>query len=612
MEQDLRDEGAARSQHVVHVLPSDDPRIDAIVRAQVERIEQKDSGEPATLRLLVLVPLADDASRIAGRVNDGLDASGALLTPVTDLARGTRRLALGASAAILSPALAKDLLGRSAIKLDALQCVVLLHLERMVTGDSTLDELLSEVPRDADRVATSAEVSATVDAFLERHARRPRRMQHDAVVSSASAVQYVLCDRGARTRMLADLFDAIDPKHATVVAAEDDAEAACSSLAHLGYGPEDPLVSFSDGDVPKDEELVVLYSAPVDAADVDAILAATPNRVVALVAPDELTGFLRTFGHASPAALPSATVRRAMSSLEVLRDAARGVLRGGRSLHHELVALAPLFVDRDPAEVAAALLVLLERQAPAPVVSVPRASAEVRAARPPRVEHEERDERPAPRPRERAERPEGFERPERAVASGDFTPVFINVGIRDGAKKGDLVGALTNESGISSELLGKITMRDVFSVVDVASSVAEKVIASITGKTIRGRVVNARVDRKPEDREDRRDVRRGGGDRPVRRPVAGRGTRDHGRPERGGSGGGGGRSREGFGGGRPSRSFTSRSEGDRPRRPREDSAGPRTFRDNNRERGPRAIGESREWGERGERLGHSRRPRRDG
>jgi hypothetical protein len=246
-----------------------------------------------------------------------------------------------------------------------------------------------------------------------------------------------------------------------------------------------------------------------------------------------------------------------------------------------------------------------------------------------------------------------------------MTALFINVGEKDGARKGDLVGAITNEANITSDLLGKINMRDQFSVVEVDASVADRVIQAITGKTIRGRVVNARVDLKPDgDRGERRSPSRGRddhdgpprrhppreggfrggfGDRPAReggsrggfgdRPAREGGSRGGfgDRPSReGGSRGGfgdrparGGSSRGGFGE-RPRRDDADRGarggsaagkprfakDGERPRRSRDDVGGPRTFRDGDRSRTPKAMGEHREWKERSEQLSNSRRPRR--
>jgi ATP-dependent RNA helicase DeaD len=78
--------------------------------------------------------------------------------------------------------------------------------------------------------------------------------------------------------------------------------------------------------------------------------------------------------------------------------------------------------------------------------------------------------------------------------TGPMTRLFINVGAMDNARPGDLVGAITNEARITSAQIGKIDIRENHSLVEVAADVAEGVVAKLTGSTVRGRRVVARVD----------------------------------------------------------------------------------------------------------------------
>lgn len=648
MEQDLKETGAARSQHVVHVLPADDARTMDIVRTQVERLATTSEEAGPGLRLLVVAPAADIAARVAREVNDGLDADGALLVAVDTGARSARRIA-GSTAIAVSAEDLLALIAKSVVKLESLESVVMVNLDELATNAERIDNVFGEIPKTASRVATTSELTSEVEAVLERHARKARRMTHDLPEATNAPTEYVICDRTNRTTVLARILDLIDPEHATLVASEEDAEAACAALAQLGYGPDDGLVSYSDGECPEGEALVVVYTAPADPADLAPVLEAEPKRTVVLVSPDERAGFLRAFGPSAKAlALPATAAAR--SAVKALRDQVQVALAG--SLHHEMLALAPLFEQHDPAEVAAALLSIVESRTPVAPAPATRTAVIEPAA-----------------PRLRASRAE----PAAAVAAvsapsaptGTMTALFINVGEKDGARKGDLVGAITNEANITSDLLGKINMRDQFSVVEVDASVADRVIQAITGKTIRGRVVNARVDLKPDgDRGERRSPSRGRddhdgpprrrppreggfrggfGDRPAReggsrggfgdRPAREGGSRGGfgDRPSReGGSRGGfgdrparGGSSRGGFGE-RPRRDDADRGarggsaagkprfakDGERPRRSRDDVGGPRTFRDGDRSRTPKAMGEHREWKERSEQLSNSRRPRR--
>jgi ATP-dependent RNA helicase DeaD len=76
-----------------------------------------------------------------------------------------------------------------------------------------------------------------------------------------------------------------------------------------------------------------------------------------------------------------------------------------------------------------------------------------------------------------------------------MTRLFIAAGRKAGIRPGDLVGAITNESGITSKQLGAIEIADAFSLVDVDESVADTVIQSMSGATLRGQKVRVRRDR---------------------------------------------------------------------------------------------------------------------
>jgi len=204
------------------------------------------------------------------------------------------------------------------------------------------------------------------------------------------------------------------------------------------------------------------------------VAAASPARVLALVTPRQISALRRMAGGAvAPLALPEPAAR-ARSREESLRDELRAVLHT-EQYARELVMLEPLLADHDGAEIAAAALRLLERQRATPVTLGA------------------------------------------APAQGPVTRLYINVGAMDDIRPGDLVGAITNEAGISRADLGRVDVRDKHSTVEVATPVANAVVSKLTGVQMKGRRVIARVD---EDRpRERRDGERSS------RP---------GRPERGG------------------------------------------------------------------------------
>jgi ATP-dependent RNA helicase DeaD len=71
----------------------------------------------------------------------------------------------------------------------------------------------------------------------------------------------------------------------------------------------------------------------------------------------------------------------------------------------------------------------------------------------------------------------------------------VNVGKKDRAAAKDIVGALIREAGLSKDDIGRIDVKEMYSLVEVAGSAAERAVARLSGMMIRGRRVNARIDR---------------------------------------------------------------------------------------------------------------------
>ncbi len=106
--------------------------------------------------------------------------------------------------------------------------------------------------------------------------------------------------------------------------------------------------------------------------------------------------------------------------------------------------------------------------------------------------------------------PQGFSgrvgRP--AVATGappaSYTRLFVSVGQRDGTRPGDLVSVIAGEAGIPGERVGRIDVRDTFSIVEIPTELAERVIRAVNGITVKGRSVRVDYDRRksPPSRRD--------------------------------------------------------------------------------------------------------------
>src|SRR4029077_4871439 len=73
--------------------------------------------------------------------------------------------------------------------------------------------------------------------------------------------------------------------------------------------------------------------------------------------------------------------------------------------------------------------------------------------------------------------------------------VFVSGGRKDQASGKDLVGALIKEAGLQKGQIGKIDVRETFSLVEVSLEAAEQAVRRLSGVSIRGRRVTARPDR---------------------------------------------------------------------------------------------------------------------
>jgi hypothetical protein len=157
--------------------------------------------------------------------------------------------------------------------------------------------------------------------------------------------------------------------------------------------------------------------------------------------------YARSVATLTALALPS-QADRARDRVESLREQVAQRLAAG-TVDAELALLDPLFQRFDPAEVAAALLAISAVGDGAP------------------------------------EKPGEAER----------VKIFVNVGKKDHASAKDLVGALIREAGLAKSDIGRIEVRDSFSLVELAAPSAQQAVQKLAGTTIRGRRVAPRLDR---------------------------------------------------------------------------------------------------------------------
>ena len=578
-----------RSQNVVYTLPHDWGTIPQFLGGALERLDADATGT----QLLIVTPDAETALAIADAaltLRDGAAREGrSPVLAVTRVERAVRQLRARPSAAIAGDAAAIGaLLRASALKLDAVRTFVLAWADEILESPHAgeLDVVLTELPKESARTLVASRMTDEVEALIERALWRPRRIGAPASGASALAVSYVATVPSARPTALRRVLDELDPASTVVLVSTDASDAeARRAVRALGYGvaggdaatPEAEAQRALDGAtntatntatvqvqrieaataLPSQPGLVVLYDLPGGREALDRAAASRAAQIVALVQPRQLPALRQlAAGPVKPLTLRDLGRRESAREAALRADLRTELSRGVPP--RELRVLEDLLEEYDGLELAAAALRLLERE---------RARRATAAAASPTTSAAPSAGAPG--------------------AAGAMTRLFVSVGTRDGVRAGDLVGAISGESGITSDRIGKIEIRESFSLVEIASADAERVVAKVNGIAIKGRKAAVRTERdggRPErgDRPDRGDRKgppgRGG-------PRAGAGPRS-GPPM-------GGERRDA--GPRPPRTFDARTDGPRGFGATDD----RTVGERAEQRG--------EWAERAERLQRAKR-----
>ena len=501
----------------IHTMPHDEDSVAQVLAPVLHRIDDSPAGPQA------LIVTADRDTALA--FARAAVAAETRLLPATSEGRALRLLRAGAIPSIAGPATALvGLIRQSALKLDGIRIVVLAWADEILAAEQgeALESLMSEIPKDAARVLVTAQLSPLVEELAERYFRRAHRLAPSPSPEGLSPVvmSYVSVTDASRRGALRRVLDELDPPSAAIIVrSERGTNEALETLRELGYPNNDPNIAVMSAGADPDVSLIILYEIPASPEDLRSLVGAGTPRVVAFARPRDLARLGTLAGLAPTPLPPREATDRAARAAEVARDELRAELKRGLP-DRQIIALEPLLDEFDGIEIAGAALRMLERARERAAVTAAAATASAQTAQP-----------------------------------AAFVRIFMTVGTRDNVGRGDLVGMITAEGGITSAQIGKVDIRDNHSLVEVASPVAEQVAAKISGSAVKGRRIVARLERtreertsrggddRPRGREDRprgggfeRSGPRQGGDRGGRPPSRGpsdRGSSDRGSSDRG-------------------------------------------------------------------------------
>lgn len=410
-------------------------------------------------RVLLLAP-AGQLDEWGALVHELARDAGLRVQVAHGTARALRRLRADAvDVLVASPETALTLLRRSALRTDSISTIFLAWPESWDDEESIIP-LMQDLPKETQRVIYTA-APDRVEALIERYARKALTVgSHGADSVPEGPVRTASVPWSRRVPALAELVELLDPTTLVIWTADRSHHAAIAQAVALAE-PELRLVT---GDAPE-AGIVIAFDLPTG----ERLRQLLEAGEVVLIVPPGTEGYAaRIAEQRRPVQLPGIADTVATAAAGQRAAIVKALETGVPD--RALLTLAPLFERHDPAAVAAALFDLWTSSAPSAPATLPDIPATAK--------------------------------------------IYVGVGKKDGATANDLVAVLTKDLRFDRTKIGRIELREAYSLIEIPAQDAEKLAGALNGVTVRRRRVTARVDRGPT-----RPVRREGGapGRPARR-----------------------------------------------------------------------------------------------
>ncbi|BCB73111.1 ATP-dependent RNA helicase DeaD [Vreelandella aquamarina] len=488
-------------------------------------------------QVLVLAPTRELAQQVAvsfsryGQNLQGLEV--ATLCGGQEYREQLGALKRGAQVVVGTPGRVIDHLDRGSLKLDGLSALVLDEADEMLRMGFIDDvkRVVADTPKDAQRVFFSATLPTEIERIVNRYLVNPVKVAIESRTTTGENIEQrlVRVDGGAKLEALARILE-VEPVDAAIVFVRT--RAACTTLVEqlTARGVNAAGLSGDLDQSLRERTITRLKRGKVDvliATDVAARGLDVPRitHVINYDLPQDAEAYTHRIGRTGRAGRSGIAITFAgfregrkvgwmeqatgqkMTEMPLPDEAA---IRAHRDevFHHRVVAALTKGAEEQRALVerlveeghdAVELACAFAAMARADEAPIGRLQA-------PRKERAPRDGAPG--------KPGGARRERSSAPSEGMTRYRVSVGHKDGVKPGQLVGALANEGGIEGARIGRIDIRNAFSVVELPSGLPSTILAKMARARVAGRPLEISEDRAPE-RAPRR--RRDDGDAPVRR-----------------------------------------------------------------------------------------------
>jgi len=470
---------------------------------------------------LVLVPTRELAVQVSEALHRYGKDLGARVLPVyggAPIVRQLRSLESGVDVVVATPGRALDLLNRGSLKLNEVATVVLDEADEMLDMGfaEDLEAILDETPETRQTVLFSATMPRRLDSLARRHLNDPVRItigREQAEPGEAPRVRqtaYVV-PRAAKPAALGRILDVESPTAAIVFCrTREEVDSLTETLNGRGYRAEalhggmsqeqrDRVMGRLRGGT---ADLLVATDVAARGLDIEQL-----THVVNYDVPSAPESYVHRIGRVGRAGREGVAItlaepreHRMLKTIEKVAgapiavqqvptvadlrarrlDLTRGALREtllADDLDGVRVVVESLTDEFDLMEVALAA-VKLAHEAGGAVdddEEIPQVGF-----------RQDKDRSPATKGR--PERP-------RRVPGGSAARLFVGVGRDAGIRPGDLVGAITGETGLKGRDIGSIEIHQRFALVEVPESAADEVVSALRATMIKGRKATVRRDR---------------------------------------------------------------------------------------------------------------------
>jgi ATP-dependent RNA helicase DeaD len=488
---------------------------------------------------LILVPTRELAIQVSEAVQRyGKEQQTAVLAVYGGQAIRPQLVALkrGVDVVVATPGRALDHIRRKTLQLKDLQIVVLDEADEMLNMGfaEDLDAILQQTPTARQTALFSATMPSRIASIARRHLQNPVDIQIAKEPVKAGVAPKVhqtayLVTRPHKVAALARILDMASPKSILVFCRTRlEVDELTSMLNSRGYRSEGlhggmnqaqrdrVMQSFRSGKT----ELLVATDVAARGLDIPHV-----SHVMNYDVPSSPEAYVHRIGRTGRAGRGGEAItlveprerwllqnverltksKIEMATLPTVADLkAKRLERIGASIQEILkandfnrfrIVVNTLTEKFDPADVAAAAIQLaygskdgerMEEEIPALRDGAQETS---RMSRRPRLEPQ--DLLREAKPTRHEGRPVGKrDRPGRSAAT---VTLHFGAGRTAGIRPGDLVGAIANEAGLNSHMIGPIKITDQFSLVNVPEEVAQGVIKALGRTRIKGQKVTVRL-----------------------------------------------------------------------------------------------------------------------